>query len=106
MKRNNLLERKDFNSKPQKSASASDFDKNAKSNSDVTSVTFDTNLRMSNHARNKLQAITMMGNSISQKDSLDIALSTYIDSLSTDQKNMFDMYYKSLERRDVNKKNK
>lgn len=39
--------------KPAKQAKASDFDKTASDSTEVSSVTFDTNLKIRNHTRNK-----------------------------------------------------
>lgn len=95
--------------KPQKSAKASDFDKNSNSKQEdnsVTSVTFDTNLRINNHSRNRLQAMVLSGNAESQKDAINIALASYFEGLTNDQKKTIDTFTESLEKRDVRVKNK
>lgn len=95
----------DFN--PQVSAHASDFDKTEKPlNNTVSSVTFDTNLKISNHSRNKLQAMASIGYSENQRSAVDVALQAWYDTLTVNEQKEFDLQVHTLEQRDVKIKSK
>lgn len=64
-------------------------------------VTFYANLRINNHLRNKLEAISTIGISKSNKQSLEIALDYYINSLSEEQKEKLNLIVNMLEEKDV-----
>ncbi|MDT7020104.1 DUF5388 domain-containing protein (plasmid) [Levilactobacillus namurensis] len=70
------------------------------------SVTFDTNLKINNHIRNKLQAMAVLGYSDNQKAAIEVALSVYIESLTSDERKELEFQIDSLEKRDVRVKNK
>ncbi|WP_288395104.1 DUF5388 domain-containing protein [uncultured Vagococcus sp.] len=76
----------------------------------VESVTFDTNLKISNHSRNKLQSMANLGFATNQKNAIEVALDAYIDSLSDEEKKEIQLQIKTLENKDVrlyqNRKNK
>lgn len=50
------------------------------------SVTFNTNLKTSNHSRNKLQALMNLGYSGSQKDAIDFLFENFKNQLSNIEK--------------------
>ena len=93
--------------KPAKVAKASDFDTDEQGNtSNVTSITFDTNLKISNHARNKLQAMAMIGYSENQRLALDVAIQAFTEQLSSNEMKEFNLQVETLESRDVRLKSK
>ncbi|WP_353485812.1 DUF5388 domain-containing protein [Apilactobacillus xinyiensis] len=100
--------------KPKNQASINDFnkkadtkkDKNNPKNKNVTSVTFNTNLKINNHIRNKLQAIALTGLAENQKDAIEIALAAYLESLTKNEREAINLQANTLEARDVSKKNK
>ncbi|MBS0953558.1 DUF5388 domain-containing protein [Lactiplantibacillus plantarum] len=92
--------------KPAKQAKASDFDTNAGDNKTVSSVTFDTNLKISNHTRNKLQAMAMIGYAENQRLSVDTAIQSFYEQLSTNEQREFDLQVSTLESRDIKLKSK
>lgn len=67
----------------------------------VDRVTFYANLRINNHLRNKLEAISTIGISKTNKQSLEIALDYYIDSLPDEQKKKLELIINTLEEKDV-----
>lgn len=69
-------------------------------------VTFDTNLKISNHSRNKLQAMASIGYSENQRTALDIALQAWYEALTLNEQKEFDLQVHTLEQRDVRMKNK
>ncbi|MCT6891239.1 MAG: DUF5388 domain-containing protein [Lactobacillus sp.] len=104
---NSNRNRKSENFKPQVSAHASDFDNTEKEMTNtVTSVTFDTNLKISNHSRNKLQAMASIGYSENQRTAVDVALQAWYDTLTMNEQKEFDLQVHTLERRDVRIKRK
>lgn len=107
------LVRSNRNIQPKNQANISDFDDKSKNKdgqkakeNNVTTVTFNTNLKMSNHTRNYLQSIALLGFAENQKSALDIAISAYLDSLTKEERDSIELQYKTLEKRDVNAKNK
>ena len=91
---------------PKVIAKAEDFTPEKKLNVPATSVSFDTNLKISNHSRNKLQAIANLGYADSQKSALDLALQAFIDNLSSSEQKSFSLQTDTLEARDARLKNK
>lgn len=92
---------------PKVTAKASDFDRSEdQARKTVSSVTFDTNLKISNHSRNKLQAMASIGYSENQRTALDIALQTWYEALTVNEQKEFDLQVHTLEQRDVRMKNK
>ena len=69
-------------------------------------VTFDTNLKISNHARNKLQAMASIGYSENQRTAVDIALQAWYDNLTMNKQKEFDLQVHTFEIRDVRIKRK
>lgn len=69
-------------------------------------VTFDTNLKISNHSRNKLQAMASIGYSENQRTAVDVALQSWYDTLTINEQKEFDLQVHTLERRDVRIKRK
>ena len=69
-------------------------------------VTFDTNLKISNHSRNKLQAMASIGYSENQRTAVDVALQVWYDTLTMNEQKEFDLQVHTLERRDVRFKRK
>ena len=67
----------------------------------VERVTFYANIRINNHIKNKLEALTMLGLAKSQKQAVEIALDYYLDSLPDDFKRKYKIAVKTLEDRDV-----
>lgn len=93
--------------KPKKMAKPSDFENDKfRSTNQVTSVTFDTNLKISNHSRNKLQAMSNLGYADNQRLSLDVSLESFYESLTNEEQKEFELQLKILEKRDVKLRNK
>lgn len=69
-------------------------------------VTFDTNLKISNHSRNKLQAMASIGYSENQRSAVDVALQAWYDTLTVNEQKEFDLQVHTLEQRDVKIKSK
>lgn len=67
----------------------------------VERVTFYANIRINNHIKNKLEALTMLGLAKSQKQAVEIALDYYLNSLPDDFKRKYKIAVKTLEDRDV-----
>lgn len=94
---------------PSKIAKASDFENNSKNNkteNNVSAVTFNTNLKISNHSRNKLQTIATLGYAENQRLSLDIALRSFYEGLTSEEQKQFDLQLGILEKRDIKLKSK
>lgn len=72
----------------------------------IDRVTFYANVRINNHIKNKLEALTNIGLAKSQKDALDRALEYYVDSLPDETKRKFNIQVATLEERDVTLKSK
>ena len=70
-------------------------------NNVVERVTFYANIRINNHIKNKLEALTMLGLAKSQKQAVEIALDYYLNSLPDDFKRKYKIAVKTLEDRDV-----
>lgn len=92
--------------KPEVFAKAEDFEKEKKVITPTTRVTFDTNLKISNHSRNKLQVIANLGYADSQKSALDLALQAFVEDLTANEKKAFDIQLETLETRDARLKSK
>lgn len=91
--------------KPENTFTLDDNKNKANSEKKVDRVTFYANLRINNHLRNKLEAISTIGISKSNKESLEIALDYYIDSLPDEQKKKFELIVDTLEQKDVLQQN-
>ena len=72
----------------------------------VERVTFYANIRINNHIKNKLEALTMLGLAKSQKQAVETALDYYLNSLPDDFKRKYKIAVKTLEDRDVLVKSK
>lgn len=72
----------------------------------IDRVTFYANVRINNHIKNKLEALTNIGLAKSQKDGLDRAVDYYIDSLPEETKRKYKLQVDTLEERDVTLKSK
>lgn len=75
-------------------------------NNVVERVTFYANIRINNHIKNKLEALTMLGLAKSQKQAVEIALDYYLNSLPDDFKRKYKIAVKTLEDRDVLQKSR
>ncbi len=64
-------------------------------------VTFDTNLKITNHARNKLMAMNVLGYTESQKDAIDLLFQSFREQLDADSRKEIDFQIKTLEKRDA-----
>lgn len=99
---NNDRKLEDF--QPDKMASIADLEKQPSAKSNPKVVTFNTNLKISNHARNMLQSLVTLGYTSTQKDGIELLYQTFFDTLADDQQKELDMQYKTLERRDARMK--
>lgn len=94
----------------EENAKASDFDnkdnKTEKESSTVDTVTFDTNIKISNHTRNKLQAMATLGFARDQKSAVDIIFAAYREGLPIEERKELDTQIATFETRDVRLKNK
>lgn len=86
---------------PEKMVKAEDFEKKQ-----LESVTFDTSIRITNHLKNKLQALIIMGYTSTIKESIDLVFQNYRDDLDSSEKKNLDFQIKNLEQRDARLKNK
>ncbi|MDF7639968.1 DUF5388 domain-containing protein [Lactobacillus sp. ESL0791] len=84
---------------PKKIASLDDLKE--KKSSKLNEVTFDTNLKITNHSRNKLQALMTLGYTASQKEAIDLLFQVFHDQLDADSKKELDFQIKTLEKRDI-----
>lgn len=91
---------KDF--RPEHMATIEDLEKTTK----PKEVTFNTNLKITNHARNMLQSLMTLGYTSSQKDAIGLLYEAFRETLDNDSKKELDMQYKTLEKRDARLKNK
>lgn len=69
-------------------------------------VTFNTNIKISNHTRNRLQALANLGYASSQKDAIDLIFSAYLDTLLDSEKKELELQIDVLERKDAKLKKK
>lgn len=89
--------------RPEKMAKVEDFEKPKKQ---LKEVTFNTNLKITNHARNMLQSLVTLGYTSTQKDAIELLYQAFTDQLDDDSKKELDMQYRTLEKRDTRLKNK
>lgn len=87
--------------RPEKMLKAEDFEKKQ-----PESVTFDTSIRITNHLKNKLQALILMGYTSTIKESIDLIFQNYRDDLDGSEKKNLDFQIKNLEQRDAKIKNR
>lgn len=73
--------------------------------SGVDSVTFDTSVRMSNHIKNQLQAMTLIGVAKNQSEAIESLLVEWLNSIDSDTERMFKFQVEMLEKKDVVKFN-
>lgn len=79
---------------------------NMKESNVIDSVTFYANVRINNHIKNKLEALSTVGLAKSQKEAMDMAIDFYIESLPDEHKRKLKTQIATLEERDVLIKNK
>ncbi|MGM0260497.1 DUF5388 domain-containing protein [Enterococcus sp. AZ102] len=103
--RSNRLENSGANLKPKKKVTLSDLDEKAKP-IEIEKVTFNTNIKISNHTRNRLQALANLGYASSQKDAIDLIFSAYLDTLLDSEKKELELQIDVLERKDAKLKKK
>lgn len=72
----------------------------------VDSVTFYANVRINNHIKNRLEALSTIGLATSQKDAMESAINYYIESLPDETKRKLKTQIATLEERDVLLKNR
>jgi len=87
--------------KPQQTATGFDKKESKKTQQEIASVTFDTNLKISNHTRNRLQAMTTLGYAETQKEAIDVVLEYFVNSMTESEKKAFLFQCATLEKRDV-----
>jgi hypothetical protein len=94
--------------KPEEKFTLDDINKagTGSSKASVDRVTFYANVRINNHIKNKLEALSTVGFAKSQKEALSDALDYYIDSLPAESKRKLKIQIATLEERDVLLKNK
>ncbi|WP_429971912.1 DUF5388 domain-containing protein (plasmid) [Fructilactobacillus sp. Tb1] len=66
----------------------------------IDSVTFYANVRINNHIKNKIQALSILGLANSQKDAIETAVNYYIESLPQETMRKFKTQVEVLEERD------
>ncbi|MYV16442.1 DUF5388 domain-containing protein [Furfurilactobacillus milii] len=76
------------------------------SKSDVELVSYITSVRVDNHIKNQLQAMSIIGYATSQKDAIETMISAWRESQSPEQLRLFDAQVKTLEAKDVRLKSK
>lgn len=89
--------------RPEKMAKVEDFEQPKKK---LKEVTFNTNLKLTNHSRNMLQSLVTLGYTSTQKDAIELLYQSFIDQLDDDSKKELDIQYRTLERRDARIKSK
>lgn len=67
----------------------------------VSEVTFDTTVRIDNHVKNFLKAMTVLGMAKNQSEALKITQATWKESLTDTERQTLDMMIKTLEKRDT-----
>ncbi|MCO6528635.1 MAG: hypothetical protein J6565_07600 [Lactobacillus sp.] len=65
------------------------------------SVTFDTSIRISNHLKNKLQAMIALGYTSTIKGAIALTFDAYYNNLSDSEKRDLDVQIKTFEKRDA-----
>lgn len=85
---------------PQNSVNMNEVLLNDKDNKTIDSVTFYANVRINNHIKNKIQALSILGLANSQKDAIETAVNYYIDSLPPETIRKFKTQVEVLEERD------
>ncbi|MBM7545001.1 DUF5388 domain-containing protein [Periweissella beninensis] len=73
--------------------------------SGVDRVTFDTSVRMNNHIKNQLQAMTLIGAAKNQSEAIESLLVEWLNSIDSDTERMFKFQVEMLEKKDVVKFN-
>lgn len=95
---------------PETKAKIADFDANTKPNDkqkqSVDSVTFDTNLKINNHIRNQLKAMAVLGHADNQKVAVEVAISSFLETLTSSEKKEIEFQIRTLEKRDSRQKGK
>lgn len=86
---------------PKHTVSMDDLNKKPVATSKPKAVTFDTNLKITNHSRNKLMALMTLGYTASQKEAVDLLFESFRDQLDADSRKELDFQIKTLERRDA-----
>lgn len=102
--RSNRLEDSKVNLKPKEKMTLKDLDTTPQSSIEVETVTFNTNIKISNHTRNKLQALANLGYSNSQKDAIDLLFTTFTETLLESEKKELSLQVNVLERKDARTK--
>lgn len=93
--------------KPQKKVTVSDLNVPVeKKTVEVNRVSFNTNLKISNHSRNKLQSMVNLGHADSQKDAIDILFECFVEDLTESEKKEIELQIDILEKRDAKTKQK
>ncbi|MCO6544089.1 MAG: DUF5388 domain-containing protein [Lactobacillus sp.] len=88
---------------PQKSVSINDFSEDIQNpkNKQVSEVTFDTTLRMSNHLKNFMKAMVILGYAPTQQKALKKIQDSYIEQLGEDERKTLKFQIATLERSDA-----
>lgn len=67
----------------------------------VDRVTFDTSVRMNNHIKNQLQAMTLLGIAKNQAEAVDLMLVEWLNHIDESTEQMFKMQVDMLEKKDA-----
>lgn len=67
----------------------------------IDRVTFDTSVRMNNHIKNQLQAMTLLGIAKNQAEAIDLMLVEWLNSIDESTEQMFKLQVDMLEKKDV-----
>lgn len=68
---------------------------------EVKSVTYSSSVRMDNHIKNQLQAMTLIGVASTQQDAIDRMLVEWRNHADEDTLKMFDLQVSMLEKKDA-----
>ena len=103
-KKKNGFERKE-SLKPKNAFDVNDLKLNQnneqKNKKEVSQVTFDTTVRMDNHTKNFLKAMTILGMAKNQNIALQITQATWKETLTDVERQTLDMMIQTLEKRDT-----
>lgn len=88
---------------PQKSVSIDEFNDQIpqKQRKQISEVTFDTTLRMTNHLKNFMKAMVILGYATTQQKALKKIQESYMEQLSDDERKTLRFQIETLEKSDA-----
>jgi len=106
VKKKNKFQRKE-QLKPESSFNINDLEDTKKNSRNISSVTFDTTVRINNHLKNFLKSMTILGMAQNQQTALKILEDTWIEQLTDSERQTLKQQISTLEKSDaLNSQNK